>query len=236
VPIGQTVRQSPAEIARIEFKLPEVARAEQWTLEIELDAAVQNRWALWIYPALPPLEAALYDPAGVLGDLGELPVADLSREEIVIAGAFTPELEAYLRAGGRAVLVQTGAGALPTQSVPFWRESIKLLCDHPVTNALPHQGYADLQFYHLATDYAFETAAFVGMEVMPVIRRLDSRLFTMLDYLVDVRLGAGRMLATTLRLFGGAGDQAWGLEGNVAGEYLLHQMIRSLAGLRLNFP
>jgi len=32
----------------------------------------------------------------------------------------------------------------------------------------------------------------------------------MTDYIVDVRVGKGRMLATTLRLFGGAGDQVQG--------------------------
>ncbi|MCC6803298.1 MAG: hypothetical protein IT319_10460 [Anaerolineae bacterium] len=226
---GKALRVSPVEVARIEFTVPDVARAEQWALEVELDGAVRNRWALWFYPKLPPLETPVYDPAGVLDDLSSLPTADLSRDEAVIAGVFTPELEHYLRAGGRAVLIQPGAGALPTQPVPFWRESIKLLYDHPVMNAMPHAGYADLQFYHVATDHAFDAAAFADMEVTPVMRRLDARLFTLLDYVVDVRLGAGRLLATTLRLLGGAGDQAWGLDGNVAGEYLLHQMIRALA-------
>lgn len=228
IALDKTLRTSPSEIVRIEFSVPEVTRAEQWALEVELDGSIRNRWSLWFYPTLPPLEATLYDPAGALSDLGDLAAADLSRDELVIAGAFTPELESYLRAGGRAVLIQPGAGALPTQPVPFWRESIKLLYDHPVMNAMPHAGYADLQFYHVATDYAFDTAVFQDVEITPVMRRLDARLFTMLDYVVDARLGAGRMLATTLRLLGGAGDQAWGLEANVAGEYLLHQMIQAL--------
>lgn len=226
ISINTTIRYSPVEIARIEFRLPEVERAEQWRLEVELDGAFRNQWALWIYPTPPPLEATLHDPAEALSDL---PAADFSGDGVIIVGAYTPELERYLRDGGRAVLVQTGAGGLPTRPAPFWRESIKLLCDHPVMNAVPHQGYADLQFYHVATDHAFDTAAFEDMQVTPVMRRLDARLFTMLDYVVDVRLGAGRMLATTLRLFGGAGDQAWGLAANVAGEYLLHQMIRALS-------
>ena len=146
----------------------------------------------------------------------------------MIAGAYTAELDAFVREGGKAVLIQAGAGALSTRGVPFWRESIKLLCDHPIMNNFPHQGYADLQFYHLATDQAFDTAAFRDMEVTHVMRRLDARLFTMLDYIVDVRVGKGRMIATTLRLFGGAGDQVEGLEANVAGEYLLWQMSRAL--------
>ncbi len=228
VQIHNTSAKSPCEIARIEFKLPDVERAEQWTFEVELDGKLKNHWSLWIYPSLLPLDAMIYDPAGTLGDLHFLSKADFSRDEVVIAGAFTSELEAYLREGGKAVLIQTGAGALPTQPVPFWRESIKLLCDHPIMNVFPHQGYADLQFYHLVTDQAFDTAAFRDMEVTPVMRRLDARLFTMLDYIADVRVGKGRMIATTLRLFGGVGDQVQGLEANVAGETLLHQMRRAL--------
>jgi hypothetical protein len=219
---------SPIELARIELLLPEVSQAEQWTFEVDLDGVAQNQWKLWLYPALPPLNGAVYDPAGTLRDLGALPKADFASDQIVIAGAFTPELERLLRDGGRAVVMQTAARALPTQSVPFWRESIKLICDHPVMNAFPHQGYADLQFYHLATDCAFDTGAFDQMDVTQVMRRLDARLFTMLDYIVDVRVGKGRMLATTLRLLGGAGDQVEGLEANVAGEFLLHQMVRAL--------
>ncbi|MEO8393736.1 MAG: hypothetical protein ABI700_12165, partial [Chloroflexota bacterium] len=226
--LDKSVTKLPCEIARIEFKLPEVERAEQWTFEVELDGKLKNHWPMWIYPTLPPLDASVYDPAGTLGELQALPKADFSGNEVVIAGAFTLELEAYLREGGRAVLIQMGAGALPTQAVPFWRESIKLLCDHPIMNKFPHQGYADLQFYHLATDQAFDTAAFGDMKVDHVMRRLDARLFTMLDYIADVRIGKGRMLATTLRLFGGAGDQVAGLEANVAGEYVLHEMSHAL--------
>jgi hypothetical protein len=228
VQINKSIENSPCEIARIEFQMPEVTQAEQWMFEVELDNGLKNHWPVWIYPTLPPLDATIYDPAGTLEDLHHLTTADFSKDEVVIAGAFTPELERFLRQGGKAVLIQTGAGALPTQAVPFWRESIKLLYHHAVMNAFPHQGFADLQFYHLATDQAFDTAAFHEMEVSHVMRRLDARLFTMTDYIADVRVGQGRMLATTLRLFGGAGDQVQGLEANVAGEYLLKQMRRAL--------
>lgn len=229
IPVGRTVTQSPSEIARLEFALPPVTRAERFTLAVTLDGAVTNHWPIWVYPPLPALTAAVYDPAGTLGDLRDLPRADLAKDEVVIAGAYTPELADWLRAGGRALLIQPGAGALATQAVPFWRESIKLLCDHPALSRLAHPGYADLQFYHLATDHAFELAAFAGTRVTPVMRRLDARLFTLLDYIVDAEIGAGRLLATTLRLFGGAGDQVWGPDANVTGDYLLHELVRTLA-------
>ena len=228
VQIHNASTESPKEIARIEFQMPEVERAEQWTFEVELDNGLKNHWPVWIYPNQPPLDAAVYDPAGVLGELQDLPRADFSSDKVVIAAAFTSELETFLREGGRAVVIQTGAGALPSRGVPFWRELIKLLYDHPIMNMFPHQGFADLQFYNLATDQAFDTAAFHDTEVTNVMRRLDARLFTMLDYMVDAHVGKGRMIATTLRLFGGAGDQVQGLDANIAGEFLLHQMRRAL--------
>lgn len=228
--VKKSRQPSPIELARIELVVPEPPLAEQWMLEVQLNGVAQNQWNLWLYPALLPLKAAEYDPAGMLSDLGALPKADFVNEQIVIAGAFTPELERFVRAGGRAVLVQPSAGGLPVQRVPFWRESIKLICEHPVMNAFPHEGYTDLQFYHLATDCAFDTAAFGEMEVTHVMQRLDARLFSILDYVIDVRIGKGRMLATTLRLLGGAGDQVQGLEANVAGEFLLKQMVRALEG------
>lgn len=234
VEIEAIQQSSPFEIARVEFTVPQVETAEEWALEAELDGVVKNRWALWFYPVLPERRVAVYDPAGVF-DVAELrgfTRVDLGsfgdRSVPILAGGFTRELSDYVRVGGKAVVVQNGTGALPAQPVPFWRESIKLMYDHPLMNAFPHRGYTDLQFYHLASDHAFDSAAFEGMTVTPVMRRLDARLFNVLDYIVEARYGAGRLLATTLRLFGGAGDQAWGLEANAAGEYLLRQMLRYL--------
>ena len=62
-------------------------------------------------------------------------------------------------------------------------------------------------------------------QVQPILRRLDARLFTALEYLVEVRLGQGRVLLSTLRFQGGLGDQVRGLQANTAGAFLMCQMI-----------
>jgi hypothetical protein len=54
--------------------------------------------------------------------------------------------------GGRAVVLRTALGSLPVKHCQFWRESIKLIYPHPILEHFPHQGYANVQFYHLATD------------------------------------------------------------------------------------
>ncbi len=155
---------------------------------------------------------------------------------MIVAGGWSPEIEEFVRAGGKAILLQYGDGALPVERVPFWRESIKLFYDHPALRAFPHEGYADMQFYHLATDAAFDRAGVAqmieGSTVMPVLRRLDARRFTTLEYLAEVRLGAGRMLISTLRFQGGQGDQVRGLRANAAGAFLLRQMVDALTAGR----
>src|SRR5690606_32505412 len=132
--------------------------------------------------------------------------------------------------GGRAVLLQTGPGALPAVPGPFGGEAIKLLDPHPIMNQFPHEGYTHVHFYHLATEYAFDMDELSEIgEATPIFRRLDARQFTLADYLVELRIGSGILLASTLRFAGGAGDQVRGLKANVAGRHLLDRMVWYLA-------
>jgi hypothetical protein len=227
---------APREIGTIAFSIPDVEQAAQYTLEVELNDTIRNHWPLWIYPAQTdwPAGFTLYDPAGVLGGLDEVPasVANVAQvgSEILLSGVFTPEVEQFVQRGGRAIVLQTGPGALPTVPCPFWREAIKLLHSHPILNQFPHQGFADLQFYHLATDYAFDSTMLTEFgAVTPIFRRLDARQFMLADYLVEVRIGSGILLASTLRFAGGAGDQVSGLKANAAGRFLLNRMMWYLA-------
>lgn len=225
---------APAEIGRLTFELPQTATAQRWTLFAELDGICENEWPLWVYPPVPdwPADLMLHDPSGALADVQAQPFDPRGRG-VLISTVFSAEVQTFVHSGGRAVVLAQPAAGLPTQAVPFWRESIKLLYSHPLLARFPHDGYADLQFYHLATDYAFDTQRFgqriEGLaDAQPIMRRLDARLFTLLDYIVVLRVGAGRVVATTLRLAGGAGDQVSGLSASPAGRYLLAQMIAYL--------
>ncbi len=233
----------PTEIASIYFTAPSTTIAQQYTLAVELAGGICNHWPLWIYPAVNQWspKIAIYDPSGTLTSLDDLKqnvqrINSLSDAEgsLLLTSAFTPEVQSYIQKGGHAILLQTGDGSLPIKACPFWRESIKLLYDHPVLEQFPHHGYADLQFYHLATDYAVDTERLVSQfanidQVRPIMRRLDARQFTLLDYLVEIQIGRGMLLASTLRFGGGAGDQVNGLHNNIAARYLLSQMLSYLA-------
>ena len=152
----------------------------------------------------------------------------------VVSSVFTSDVYRYIHSGGRAIVLQTNDGSLPSKPCPFWRESIKLLYDHPILEQFPHQGYANLQFYHLATDFAVDTdkirSQFADVKaVHPIVRRLDARQFTVLDYLVEIQIGEGTLLVSTLLFGGGAGDQVNGLQNNIAGRHLMSQMLNYLS-------
>jgi hypothetical protein len=218
----------PQQIASFEVPLPVVKRAQSCKLIAKV-GETRNEWTIWLYPQVDaaafPLTA--YDPLGTFGGLW--PATDFSNPaSVVIASFYDDRLREYVAQGGRVILLQAGAGPVPNVAVPFWRESIKLLYDHPSLHLFPHSGYTDLQFYHLATDRAFTPDAFGDATLRPVIQRLDARLFSLSHYLVEVRAGQGRMLASTLRFFGGAGDQVQGLQSNIAAQWLLQQMIDTL--------
>jgi hypothetical protein len=231
----------PAELARINFVAPAIDDVRQYTLEVECEGDIHNHWPLWVYPVLTEwlYDIAVYDPAGTLTTLDDLSqsarrIATIEQvgTSLLLTSVFTPDVIRFVERGGRAIVLQTGDGSLPVKPCPFWREGIKLLYEHEVLQDFPHQGYADLQFYHLATDYAVDTDALAALanvsRINPILRRLDARQFTLLDYLVEVKIGQGTLLASTLRFGGGMGDQVNGLRHNIAGRHLLALMMSYL--------
>jgi hypothetical protein len=228
----------PQQVAMIEFQAPGVSAAATLALHAQAEAGgktIANRWPIWVYPVVEawPSGVTAYDPAGCLEILDDLlPAVDAESPRVLVASTLPDDIDAYLRDGGRVLLLQPAGGALPAHPLPFWRESIKLLEDHPIMNAMPHEGFADLQFYSLATDHAFDAGALktiaADMAVYPIMSRLDARLYSYAHYVVEGRLGHGRIIAAALRFHGGLGDQPHGLRDNPAGRYLLKRILDHL--------
>jgi hypothetical protein len=59
---------------------------------------------------------------------------------------------------------------------------------------------------------------------VPIFRRLDARDFRASEYLLELRMGKGILLACTLGLTGGYGKQPGDLGRNVAGQALFRAM------------
>jgi hypothetical protein len=238
--------QRPGEVGVIEFTMPAVDQAVELRLAVSLQSAevvCANRWPLWCYPKVTfdPDNVLLYDPARLLdnewakvGLRTNLARSFAASRKVVITTALDDLLLAYLQNRGAALLLQLDDGPLPVRRGPFWREALKLLTPHPLWQDFPNQGYADMQFFGLASDVIFDTArltaALPGMaNFTPILRRLDAREFTLGEYLFAAQVGAGRLIGCALRLPGGAGHQPTGLQRNVAGQYLLHHLLRDLA-------
>jgi len=237
----------PQAIGHLAFLAPQTTAATTLHLEVTLEPAhgqrVENAWVLWVFPAVNrwPDGVGILDPSGALAGLGDLwhaavPLTDdrsLQDINVLLTSALPPHVVYFLRNGGSVLLLQNGDRPLPTVDVPFWRESIKIIGRHRATNTLPHDGFVDMQFYGLATDRAFDTArleqALPDAYLRPILRRLDARQFTAADYLVEMRIGAGRLIASTLRFQGGLGDQPSGLGDHLAGRWLLYNLLLSLA-------
>lgn len=237
----------PQAIGHLAFLAPPVKTAATLRLQVRLEPThgqrTENSWALWIFPVVTqwPAGVGILDPSGALAGLGDLwhaaiPLTDdrsLGDVNVLLTSALPPHVVYFLRNGGAVILLQNGDRPLPTVDVPFWRESIKIIERHRATNNLPHDGFVDMQFYGLATDRAFDTArletALTDAYLRPILRRLDARQFTAAEYLVEMRIGAGRMIASTLRFQGGLGDQPSGLGDHLAGRWLLYNLLLSLA-------
>ncbi len=236
----------PRSIGRAVFAAPPSDRAVTLRLQASFTPqgrpAISNSWSLWIFPVVSAWPAGLgvLDPNGALSGLDDLLEAARRVEtpdaglRVLITNVLTDDVLSFARGGGRVLLIQHGDRPLPARAVPFWREGIGLIGDHPVLAAMPHDGVLDLQFYGLATDRALDTARLAEVlpdaaEVRTPLRRLDARQFDVTDYLLEMRLGAGRLAATTLRFQGGLGDQPVGLRAHLAGRWLLLNLLQYLA-------
>lgn len=88
---------------------------------------------------------------------------------------------------------------------------------------LPHLAWG--QYYALGTDLALGTTP---SSTTPLLRRLDTRQVELEDYVVEMEIGRGRVILTTLRLDGGLGDQPSGITRSPAGTFLLTKWVRYL--------
>jgi hypothetical protein len=235
----------PQTIGTIAFTVPVSDVAQMLRLEVQFEqaqpdrAVLRNVWTLWSFPEIRtwPSDVALLDPAGSLSGLDDLwdSAQHVDRRDARrwITNVLTDEVREFLHGGGAVLLLQNGPGPLPSVACPFWREGIKLLEDHPALNAFPHAGFVDLQFYGIASDVAIDTGRLRAVlpeaeTIRPIFRRLAARQFTLADYLVEVHIGTGKLIAASLRFQGGAGDQPIGLRFQTAGRWLLNNLLTAL--------
>jgi hypothetical protein len=87
-----------------------------------------------------------------------------------------------------------------------------------------------LRFFGVATDLAIDIAALTKHltehkpRIRPLWRRFDARRLVWHDYVVELRIGKGRLIVSTLRFAGGLGHQPATLDTNPMGAWLLRRL------------
>ena len=168
---GLNLSHIPQQLCNITFKMPIIETPQKVTLEVGLNDFCHNQWTFWAYPEVKWIESlAIYNPTGTLNGLDNLlEVAEhiherasfnQSFDKVLIAGSLDDHVKDFIQQGGRVLLLQTEKGVLTLKPCPFWREAIKLIYDHQTMTDFPHDGYTDLQFYHLAGDHALDLDVF----------------------------------------------------------------------------
>lgn len=200
---------------------------------------VTNTWRFWLFPkdvwaGVSPF--AVDDPGGRLEDLLQaypgLCRRRKARGRVAVVTHWSAKIARWVRAGGRAVVLQGRApGPIPVVKRPFWRECIQIGVPHPAWGRFP-VSFGE-QYEALGTDLALATAYGQGV---PLLRRLDTRQIVMEDYAVELKIGQGRIILTTLRLDGGLGDQPSGITRSPAGLFLLAEWVRYLQSDLFSLP
>lgn len=230
------------ELSCIGFILPQVEKPCGFTLKVEMlweDKKISNEWVIFVYPKDfindKNTEVSVYDNSGKLIPLCEIfgykniNGFEKSFKNILITTVINPEIEKYIENGGKVFYMQQSKGYFPIKSGPFWRESMLYLWEHNILNNMPRHKYFELQYYGMASDISIDTQKIDNANIrniQHIISRIDNRQYCLSDYLVEMQLGKGRIIATTLYLAGGMGKEPTNITKNVASLYLINQIVR----------
>lgn len=238
------------EIATLEINTPEVSEITKLTFRVKIydtdleEVIAENFWAFWLYPKISinkykEFSVCLIDHCNIFQDVKDSIfskfnlTSDISNCEVIITTTLNQELIGCIGEGKRVLYIQQGGGYIPVERKPFWRESIQIMEKHPIIRGFDNEKFCSQQWYSLATDTVFTSEGLDRLagnngKWYPILRRLDARNFNLDEYLVEIVLGKGLIIASTLRFQGGLGDEANGISLNPAGEYLLFQILKSL--------
>ena len=177
----QAAPATVAKIASLNLGPFDFASPNKITLAVELNSTAchqSNQWEFWVFPA----RKQGLSPAGVVNLTGD-PQLDtryltgdkraLPEAKVVLAKALTPELLAWVQAGGRAILLEQntetsavmrpsvpGSPAIPPSSMlsqpggqsywPLWiRCNAQWVEPHPALGDFPHDGHCGFQWMRM---------------------------------------------------------------------------------------
>jgi len=220
------------EAGEVHLTFPDVAQPVAARLEASLrdgERTVSNCWDLWIVPAATPVseQVAVYgtpEHCGWLRDLPGMSAASLGSppQPVVLTEVLDDALVAFMQAGGRVILAATGGlirphppnfGYVqyfftpPANYSPYEDgQNGTIIRGHAMLGDLPHEGFADLQFFRMIDNAPpLDLEPFGLDDDDPVIRVVHRYpVCRPLGYLLERRVGHGRLILSALEF-----NQSW---------------------------
>jgi len=232
IPLGNADR-----LGKIETPLPETPEARKLRLVVRVEnTPFRNDWDLWVYPRplpkVPGTEAIYY-----CADLDETAVARLA-------------------AGGRVFLNLPPDRVRPGKNGPvatgfssiFWNtawthgqppHTLGILCDprHPALAHFPTEAHSNWQWWYLMHDAQAMILDPLPPELTPIVRVIDDWVTNRrLALAFAARVGRGRILVSTLRLWPARNDPALDGAPNLPAEQLRYSFEKYLTSDAFNPP
>ncbi|MCX7926498.1 MAG: hypothetical protein N2554_11930 [Fimbriimonadales bacterium] len=229
-------------LTQLEVALPAVETPQSALIEVDLlapsgEIVASNRWQWGIYP-VPDWESlgavAVYDPAerfwGLPASLERREMGETPNASVWLTMHLEPALMKWVEQGGAALwVISEPTPLLRCERVPFWREAAHRFLSHALWEYIPRPEYLDERLFAFSTDVAIRADSLGDYPLTPIWQRVDTRTGYTHSYLAEAKIGAGRLLITTLHFAGHHGDTPITLRYHPAGQYWLWAMARYLA-------
>lgn len=187
---------SPYAVGSISIPLNRIKDADQMKLDIEIAGTpYKNNWSIWVYPLkLPQVEVP---------------------SEVRIAHKWDDELKAYLKRGGKAVLLADTADVKATVSSCFsgisWNavwsgmppELLGILCnpEHPLYAYFPTEFHSNWQWWDLVIPSKLMNLDHTPSTFRPLLQMIpDWNKNNKLGLVVEAKVGEGELLICTIDL------------------------------------
>ena len=241
----RTEAHQTTEIKQLAVPMPRTDQSLRCRLTVEIDTGeerISNDWDQWVYPAPGRRKLYVLDHSGSFHGIETFfdavrisdrkALKERKAGEILLTTELDEEIVRLTKKGVHVVAMVRQNGFLPVKERPFYREGVKEILAHPVTDGLAHKGFAGIQFYGLGSKLCLDQKEIrsAGWAYRPLIRRVDARKYRTEDYLAELGEEPGKLIVTTLNLDGGQGSQPIWFSENRLAVYLTERICAYMEG------
>lgn len=187
--VGPVQPGTVAPLGKVGFTAPKADQPKKLRLAVALSdgsGTIANHWDYWIFPPVPRVPES---------------------PQLVIAKKLDGQILEKLAGGARVVLL--GGEPLPQRALSFQQgiggrpenNFATVIEKHPITDAFPHDGYFDWQFFRMAHNANSVVFDALPVPFKPIIDVANSYKQVILQSpLFEWQVGKGRLIVCTLNL------------------------------------